>query len=98
VKEPLRTIVCIRWRESVVLVPNEGRARAELFKTTATDANGPFTISDVAPLDYKLFAWENIEPFSYFDPKFLKRFEQYGRPVHVPESSRQTVDVQVIAQ
>jgi hypothetical protein len=80
-----------------VLIPDEGRDRPELFKTATTDRNGRFTISDVAPREYKLFAWEDLDLPGYFDPEFLKRFEQQGRPVHVSESSHQTVDVQVIA-
>jgi hypothetical protein len=82
----------------VVLAPNEGRDRPELFKTAMTDENGHFRISDVAPRDYKLFAWEDLGEPSYFDPEFLKRFEPQGRTVHVSESSLQAVDVQVIAQ
>jgi hypothetical protein len=81
-----------------VLIPNEGRNRPELFKTATTDANGHFTISDAAPLDYKLVAWEDLDQPSYLDPEFVERFAQQGRPVHVLESSRQTVDVQVIPQ
>jgi hypothetical protein len=81
-----------------VLVPDEGRDRPDLFKFATTDTNGHFTISDAAPRDYKLFAWEDLDLPSYFEPEYLKRFEQQGRPVHVSESLRQTVDVQVIAQ
>lgn len=79
-----------------VLVPDQARDRFELFKAATTDAEGHFTISDVAPGDYKLFAWEELEPYEYFDPDFQKRFEQRGTPVHVSESSRQTIALRMI--
>jgi len=47
----------------------------------------------VAPGDYKMLAWENIEANSYFDENVMTRFEQKGTRVHVTQSSRVTVEV-----
>ena len=79
-----------------VLVPDRTRDRTELYRTSTTDQNGRFTIANIPPGEYKIFAWEAIEQFAYFDPELLKRFESQGKPVHVTESSRETVDVKMI--
>jgi hypothetical protein len=43
-----------------------------------------------------VFAWEALESFSYFDPEFLKRFEDQGQSIQVSESSRQTLELKII--
>jgi len=80
----------------VVLVPDAARFRSELFKTAVTDQNGRFNIGNIAPGDYKLYAWESIEQNGWFDMDLAKRFEQSARPVHLTESSRQTIDARLI--
>jgi hypothetical protein len=79
-----------------VLIPDRFRNRTDLFKIAASAANGRFDIRAVPPGDYKLFAWEDIEPFSYFDPAVLMPFEGSGKAVHVLEGSRETTEVKII--
>jgi hypothetical protein len=80
---------------TVVLVP-EDRDRRDLFKNGSTDLNGQFTFQGISPGDYKLFAWEDIEPFSYFDPDVLRGYEQQGQPIRVGESSKSTTTLKII--
>jgi hypothetical protein len=80
-----------------VLIPTEGRQRSELFKRTAV-TNGQFRFQGVAPGDYKVFVWQNIEGNAFFDAEVLKRFDERGVPVHVAELSRETVEVRVIPE
>ena len=80
----------------VVVIPERGRDRADLYRTAVTDSNGRFYIAPVAPGDYKLFAWESIEQFAWFDPEVLARFESRGRSVHITENSNETVDLRII--
>jgi hypothetical protein len=79
----------------VVLVPDR-RERVENFYAVTTDQAGQFNIRQVAPGDYRLFAWESLEPYAYFDPELLRRSESRSVRVHVGESSKQTVELQVI--
>jgi 5-hydroxyisourate hydrolase-like protein (transthyretin family) len=81
---------------SVVLVPDTMRERSELFKNVSVEKNGRFTISGIAPGDYKLFAWTGLDRHEYFDPEVLKRFEEKGRRVHVAGSSSQSVELTVL--
>jgi hypothetical protein len=79
-----------------VLIPDKARHRIELFKTATTNQNGRFTFANLPPGDYKLYAWEAVELYRWFDPEFLKAFDQFAVPVRVGESSRQTVDARLI--
>ena len=55
---------------------NEPIAGPRLFKTAATDQDGHFTMRGLPPGPYKIFAWEELDPFAYFDPE---RYLSYGR-------------------
>jgi hypothetical protein len=68
----------------------------ELYKTASTDQGGRFTLRNIAPGDYKIFAWQDLEPNGYFDPDLLRRSEPSGKEVRVSESSKLSVNVQVI--
>jgi hypothetical protein len=79
-----------------VLIPDKNRDRIELFKSTTTDQTGRFTLRSISPGDYKVFAWEALENFAYFDPELIKQVESQGKLIHVNESSKLQVDVKVI--
>jgi 5-hydroxyisourate hydrolase-like protein (transthyretin family) len=81
-----------------VLVPDRNRDRTELFKSAATDQTGRFSMRDVAPGDYKLFAWDGLENFAYFEPNFVAPYEQQGKPVRVEESAKLSVDTRIIPE
>jgi hypothetical protein len=80
----------------VTLVPDRSRDRFDLFRTVVTDDKGGFTMAGIPPGDYKLFSWEGLEPFSWFDPELLARSEARGHAVHVTETSMDTVEVKLI--
>ena len=50
----------------------------------------------ITPGDYKLFSWDGLDPFRYMDPDFISKFESNGTPVHVDESSTQSIQVKMI--
>ncbi|OLD57232.1 MAG: hypothetical protein AUI54_03480 [Acidobacteria bacterium 13_1_40CM_2_56_5] len=79
-----------------VLIPDRFRDRFGGYKTAVTDPKGHFVFRSIAPGEYKIFAWEAIEDFAYFDPDFLRSYEDRGKLVSISESSRQTVDVNII--
>jgi hypothetical protein len=80
----------------VVLVPARRPARVDRYKTAVTDKSGAFTMSGLAPGDYRILAWEAIESFAYFDENLLRLSERQGVAVHVEESSRERVEVTLI--
>ncbi|MGH7754130.1 MAG: hypothetical protein ACREN5_15095, partial [Gemmatimonadales bacterium] len=82
---------------TVTLVPEERRrGRRELFKTATTDQYGRFTLRGIAPGEYKLYAWEEIELGAHQDSEFLKPYEKLGHEVKVEEGSRLSAELKLI--
>jgi protocatechuate 3,4-dioxygenase beta subunit len=82
---------------AVVLVPDKPRRdQFRLYQQSTTDQYGRFTINNIAPGGYKLFAWEEIEYSAYEDPEFLKAFEPLGEPKVVREGSRESAQLKLI--
>ena len=82
---------------TVTLVPESDRwSQTHLFKTAGTDQNGAFRLSGIAPGEYKLYAWEQIESGAYRDPEFIKPFESLGASVSVQENGFETVPLEMI--
>jgi hypothetical protein len=75
----------------IVLAPND-RNRKDLFKVATADATGRFTFTGVPPGDYKLFAWEALESYSFFDPEVLRPLETQGVPLRVSPATTHTVN------
>lgn len=79
---------------TVVLVPDT--RRYSLFKETRTGENGSYSLKGVAPGEYKILAWENIEAGAYQDPDFLKRHESKAEKLSLKENDRQPVSLKAI--
>jgi Carboxypeptidase regulatory-like domain len=79
----------------VVLVP-EQRRRLDLYKTAITDKTGRFTIAEIPPGNYRLFSWEAIDAYRYYDPEILSRDESLGLSVRITPASNDSVDVRII--
>jgi hypothetical protein len=81
---------------TMVLIPDAVRERVDLYRTATADQAGRFTVRSIAPGDYKLFAWQDLEPNGYFDADLLRPSEMSGKPVHVDESSKLSINAQVV--
>jgi protocatechuate 3,4-dioxygenase beta subunit len=79
-----------------VLVPLGRTDRVDLYRSASSDESGRFSIRGVPPGEYRVFAWEDVEPFGYFDPDFLRRFEQRGQTVRIGERERVDLEVRLI--
>ena len=74
---------------TVVLWPSAKNARSALFKTATSDAQGRFTFT-AAPGDYRLAAFESLEPGAAQDPDFLQGYEGKAEKVSLAEKGRET--------
>ena len=84
---------------TVAAVPEASmRGRPDLYKKTRTDSSGRFRLFGIAPGDYKLFSWEQVEEGIWLDADFLRPLESRGKPVRVNEGRIENVDVTVIAR
>jgi hypothetical protein len=82
---------------SVVLVPDgKQRAQPSDYRQALTDQLGRFALRNIAPGDYTLFAWEQIERGAYMDPDFLGQYEDHGKAVHVEEGGHLSVQLDAI--
>jgi hypothetical protein len=79
-----------------VLIPDRQRDRRDLYRTATTDQNGQFVMRTVVPGEYKVFAWEDLEPFAYNDPDILRKYEDRGVTIKVSESARLMVEAKII--
>lgn len=81
----------------VVLVPEEAhRSEFHRFKQTVTDQYGRYSIRGIAPGDYKLFSWEQVEPNAWEDPDFLKPFEPKGQSLSLQEGDGKSLELLAI--
>ena len=82
---------------TVVLVPDERRRqRIDLFRTAPSDQNGRFSINGIAPGDYKLYAWQEVEQGAWQDPEFLKQYEKGAESVSIEEKTRLAVQLKLL--
>lgn len=79
-------------RSIVVLVPAESDLQgfAPMYRSTTTQENGSFLLQGVRPGAYKLFAFQDVEPFAWLDPDFLNPVESLGQPISIGEGEKVT--------
>jgi hypothetical protein len=81
----------------VVLVPDEAhRDQSRLYQKVATDQYGHYLLRGIAPGDYKIFCWDEVEVGAWEDPDFLRTFEDRGQKISVEDADAKTVDVVAI--
>ena len=87
----------LRAGQQVVLIPDESRNRPDLYRTAMTDTSGQFVFQGVAPGNFRIYAWQNIEEFQYFDQAFVGRYRDAGSPVQVTGTAAFKANVRLIA-
>jgi hypothetical protein len=78
-----------------VLVPKD-RGRIDLYRTANSGADGKVSFSNVAPGDYKVFAWEEVKEGAWQDVLYMEKFEDKGRLVHIEKAGALTETIDVI--
>ena len=67
-----------------------------LYQSTFTDQKGGFSFKAVTPGDYKVLAWEDVEPNAFQDPEFVKPFIGKAESVSLKENDHKGVSMKVI--
>ncbi|HEX4997249.1 MAG TPA: carboxypeptidase regulatory-like domain-containing protein, partial [Terriglobia bacterium] len=83
---------------AVVLIPDAGRSRPELFRMVTTGPGGEFRMSNIPPGNYHVVSWEFLDAYEYFDPALIQQAGQQGKAINVGSSSKQTVDLRAFAR
>jgi len=79
----------------IVLLP-VARFRSDLYKRIAADRSGRFTLTDIAPGEYKLFAFESLSAGDEFNPDYMRPYEALGYPIHIIESTANSRDIRAV--
>jgi hypothetical protein len=68
----------------------------EFIRSFRTDENGGFKFTSLAPGEYRIAAWEQVDGGLVSNPDFRKQFESSAVTVKLQENSRENVEVKVI--
>ena len=79
----------------VVAIPDSQHRRMDRYQRTIADQHGHFTMHGIIPGEYTVLAWDDVEDGAYYDPEFLKRYEDFAEAVHVAENGRQSISVKL---
>ena len=80
----------------VAMIPYPiGSGRQDLNKNGATDVSGQFHLDGIAPGDYIVFAWDDVEFGAWQDPEFVRSYESVGKRIHVGEAANETVELTI---
>ena len=81
----------------VTVVPDdEHQGREDLFIQLMSDQNGKFDYRDIAPGNYKVFAWEGDDFQMLQAPEFRKAFESRAASVTISPGGNASVQVKMI--
>lgn len=82
---------------TIIAVPEaKFRQREDRFFKTVTDQSGRFLFRALPPGEYTLFAAEDMDGDSYYNPEFLKSHEEQGTTLRVAEAERRSVQLKTI--
>ena len=82
----------------VVLFPQgDFENRRDRLKQTRTDQNGAFQIKDVAPGEYKTFAWEEFDQNAIQNLEFRKAFDGRAASLTMGPNGKETVQLKLIS-
>ncbi len=74
---------------TVALIPN--LRRYSRYKEVTADQFGEYHFYGIAPGDYKVIAWDHIEPGQYQDAAWLKQYEYKGQSLVAKPGVRETL-------
>ena len=76
---------------TIALIPNSGHYL--LYQSSFSDQKGAFSIKQIAPGEYRVLAFLDLEPNAFMDPEFMKQYEGKGERISVKENDRKGVSL-----
>ncbi len=84
----------------VALVPEDELARrsdkADTYRTGQSDINGVYEIRGLIPGSYRAYSAPRPEGWAYWDSRYMKKFEGFGKSIRIEKDSKASVDLSVI--
>lgn len=84
--------------EALSGVPVQAFFGDKLKRSMNTDQNGSFHLTSLAPGDYRVYAFEDVEPGLSLEPTFRKSLENRAAEVKLEEKSHESLDLKVISK
>ena len=82
----------------VTAVPANNSPRADLYKSVNSGTDGSFTLSNLPPGNYKLYAWEEVETNAWMDGDFRRPFETLSTSAAIRDGAGPNVTLKVIGR
>jgi len=79
-----------------VIAYGDHAGRIDLSRLGFTDSKGEFKIKNVAPGDYKVFAWEDVPIGAPQNPEFRKPFEKQAASIRMQPNGHEKVSLTAI--
>jgi hypothetical protein len=81
----------------VVLVPDTARRhRPDQYRVGTSGEDGQVTIRGIPPGDYKVLAWESIEPNAHLNRDYMQSYEDFGVDVRIASGDNAPLSVRSI--
>ncbi len=79
---------------AVVLIPDH--PNGNFPATASTNEAGRFALRGIAPGDYELFAWDDVERVGYRSADLLRPYKNRAVPVHMAKGGKLRLNLQLI--
>ena len=76
---------------TIALIPNSGHYLH--YQSSFSDQKGAFSIKQIAPGEYRVIAFLDIEPNAFMDPEFMKQYESKAERISLKENDRKGVSL-----
>ena len=81
----------------IVAVPEARfRNRPDRYRKAVSDQSGHFSLRGLPSGDYTLFAWVSVDGEPFYNPEFIKSYEDRGKAIRVHEGNRMNVQLKAI--
>ncbi len=82
----------------VALVPDSAQLRESrsFYRSAISDMDGAFDLRGIAPGNYHLFAWTELNGAAYLNPEFMEGYKEKGQAVRINEGSRLATIITVL--
>jgi hypothetical protein len=82
---------------TITLVPDTARRhRPDQYRVATAGENGRFAIGGIPPGEYKVFAWESIEPNAWINADFMQPYEDVGASATIGANVRISAQLRAI--
>jgi hypothetical protein len=81
----------------VVLIPDAARRhRRDQYRVITSGEGGQAVIRGIPPGNYRVFAWETMEPNAYLNSDYARGYEDLGIPVRISSGNNAPISVRMI--